>query len=78
MVRPAGRIPRGDPAPGPGDSGHGRQDESAGRAASGLPAPYRRAQGVPLRQGGALQHAAGRREFKGLTKQFYIAACIIK
>lgn len=66
MVRPAGRIPRGDSAPGPGDPGHGRQDEGAGRAAPGLPAPHRRAQGVALRQGGALQHAAGRRELKGI------------
>lgn len=58
----AGRVPSGDPTPRPGDPRDGRQNEDAGGAASGLPASHRRPQGVPLCEGGALQHAAdGRR-----------------
>lgn len=62
VVRAAGRVPRGNPASRPGDPRHGSQDEDIGGAASGLPEAHRRAQGVALRQGGALQYATGRRE----------------
>lgn len=59
MVWAAGRVPRRNPASGPGDPGHGGQDEDSRGAASGLPETHRRTQGVPLRQGGTLQHVAG-------------------
>lgn len=57
----AGRVPRRDPAQGPGDPRHGRQDEDVGGTTPGLPAPHRGAEGVAVRQRGALQHAAGGR-----------------
>lgn len=43
-----------------GNTGNGSQDEDPRGAASGLSASHCRAQGVPLRQGGTLQHASGR------------------
>lgn len=50
----AGRAPDGGAAKGPGAAGDVGEDEDARGAASGLPEAHRRAQGVPLRQGGAL------------------------
>lgn len=60
LVCAAGRVPRRDPEEGPGNSRHECQDEDVGGTAPGLSETHRRPQGVPLRQGGALQHAAGR------------------
>lgn len=56
----AGRVPSRDPEEGPGDPRHERQNENARRATSGLPATYRRAEGIPVCQRGTLQHAPGR------------------
>ena len=60
----SGRADRGaarrDGETRPGAAGHRRQNEDAGGAAPGLPAPHRRPQGEPLRQRGTLQHAPDR------------------
>lgn len=50
----AGRAPDGDTETGPGAAGDVGEDEDARGAASGLPETHRRAQRIPLRQGGTL------------------------
>lgn len=50
----AGRAPDGGTATGPRAAGDVGQDENAGGATPRLPEAHRRAQGVSLRQGGAL------------------------
>lgn len=60
LVCAAGRVPDRDPAEGPGDPRHERQNEDARRAAPGLPAAHCSSEGIPLCQGRTLQHAAGR------------------
>lgn len=57
----ARRVPDGDPEARPGDHGDERQNEDARGTTPGLSETHRRPQGVPLRQGGTLQHAAGGR-----------------
>ena len=52
----------GAPAEGAGPAPDAGQDEDGGGAARGLPEAHRGAQGVAHRKGGALQHAADRRE----------------
>lgn len=51
------RAPDGNRKAGPRTAGNGGQDEDAGGATPGLPASHSRAEGEPLRQRRALQHA---------------------
>ena len=50
------------PEEGPGAAADAGQDENGRGAARRLPEAHRGAQGVPHRQGGALQHDSARRE----------------
>ncbi|CAB0002949.1 unnamed protein product, partial [Nesidiocoris tenuis] len=59
--RVAGGVPCRDNTERPGDPGNVCQDEDPRGTAPGLPKAHSSPEGVPLRQGGTLQHASSRR-----------------